>query len=131
MFNEEGLRWVKVHCQQGRIWVVKVPSPHEGDDKEIAGVMLITPPTEPAGMKTEHHEVFWLAVDPAYRKRGVGLSLLRHAKTLHDTLVAKAQESNAAVRALLERERFQVAGVTQLGGWVPYDWLRDEDEDAR
>ena len=110
------------------MWVVKVPSPLERDDKEIAGLMLVTPPQEPAGMKTKYHEVFWIAVDPAYRRLGAARSLLRHAKSLHDTLVTKAQETNEPVRTLLEEERFQVTGVTQVGGWVPYDWIRDEDE---
>lgn len=72
-----------------------------------------------------------MAVDRQYRRRGVARALIRHAKTLHHILVAKAQEGNGAVRALLEAERFQVDGPTKMGGWVPYDWLRDEDEPAR
>lgn len=128
VFSELTVDWVKRHSEAGRFWVMKFPSPHQHDVEEIGGCMLITPPDEEAGMHTEHHELFWMAVDREHRRRGVARTLLRHAKTLHDALVAKAQEDNGAVRALLEGERFQVAGPTMTGGWVPYDWLRDEDE---
>lgn len=57
-FNSSGLEWIKDHCENRRIWVVKQRSPHLGDDREIAGVMILKPQNELGAIKGEHHEVF-------------------------------------------------------------------------
>lgn len=57
-FSADGLQWIKDHCQAGGFWVVRSPSPQPDDDDELAGFALVTPPTEIAGMRTDHYELF-------------------------------------------------------------------------
>jgi len=116
-FNRsQNVDWVRDHCAHGRFWVIDL-------EDEIAGVMLVTPSKLGVIKKNAAaEELFYLAVRPRFRRRGVAATLLAHAQRLWVALDAKAQEDNVS-RRLLEREGFVGRGPIP-GGWILYEWRR-------
>jgi putative acetyltransferase len=57
-----------------------------------------------------------LFIDPAWRGKGVGRALVRHALTLHDSLTTDVNEQNIQAVGFYERLGFVPTGRSAIDG---------------
>ena len=95
-------------CKLKQYWVVE-------SDQAIAGVMRLIA-----------NDIFFLAVSPEYRKRGIARSLIAYAKKRWQSLTAKTRNENAPTIALLESEGFErdYSALVLNSEWISYAWVR-------
>lgn len=102
-------------AQVGRL---EVACDGEGSGK-VLGFMGITPPEGERFAKIE-----MLFIDPAYRGRGIGTSLLRHAESQYRSLDVDVNEQNPSAVGFYEKYGFVVFARSETDGQgKPYPLL--------
>ncbi len=109
--DEAHQRWVRDECRQQHVWL-------DERDGVCAGVMVI-----------QVSEIFYLAIDPAFRRQGVGRALVAHAlaymqRRRYGGATARVREANTPIIALLASFGFASHPilVASRPGWIVYAW---------
>lgn len=98
---------IQSECRRRYYWIID-------SDKDVAGVM-----------KLVGCEVFYLAVAPTHRRKGVARALIGNAKKRCGALFCKTRDDNLATIALLESESFRRDTILIAAhGWSAYSWAR-------